>query len=234
MRNTLAAPDKTLFAKMLAEGEKGALKRETIATEAFNFGVAGTDTTSLALTYFVWAVLRYEGIESKLLAELSPLHDDPSARELEELPYLNCVIDEVLRLYSPISQSLPRTVPEGGATFSDYYLPAGTTVSTQAYTLHRDPSIFSDPLTFNPDRWAEERVTKEMRDAIMAWGAGSRGCLGIHLAEMEIRFAAVAFLRECKGAKVLSTEAEMEYWDFFMVSAKGGKCEITMVEEKEG
>jgi cytochrome P450 len=99
------------------------------------------------------------------------------SKGLDTLLYLNSIIDETFRLYTPISQSLSHTVPAGGTSnLCGYNLPPGTTVSTQAYTFHRDPASYPDPLRFNPDRWFNP--TKEMKDAFFAWGTGSRGCMG--------------------------------------------------------
>lgn len=53
------------------------------------------------------------------------------------------------------------------------FIPEGSTVSTQAYTLHREPSVFTDPYTFRPERW--ESPSQEMKDAFMPFGGGTRG-----------------------------------------------------------
>lgn len=52
------------------------------------------------------------------------------------------VINEALRLHSAVPSALPRRVPPEGATLGGYYIPGGTTVSTQAYTLHRHRELF--------------------------------------------------------------------------------------------
>jgi len=61
-------------------------------------------------------------------------------------PYVNCVIEETLRLYNSVPGSLPRMVPKGGKEFVGFYVPEGITVATQAYTDHRDASVFWEPL----------------------------------------------------------------------------------------
>lgn len=69
-----------------------------------------------------------------------------------------------MRLYGTVPSLLPRNVPEslnGDFTIRGYKIPAGTTVATQAYTVHRDPEIFTDPLEFKPERWLQG--TDEMR-----------------------------------------------------------------------
>jgi cytochrome P450 len=138
-----------LFSQMLAESEsqeKQELSDISVRLEASNLIVAGSDTTAVTLTYLVWAVLKQPSLQQRLEAEVGGLNPDFSDDDLEKLPLLNSVIDETLRLYGAAPGTLPRAVPEGGVTLGGHFIPAHTVVCTQAFTLHRDPRIFPDPL----------------------------------------------------------------------------------------
>ena len=74
------------------------------------------------------------------------MDEDYGDTDLEKLPLLNAVIEETLRLYGAAPAGLPRAVPPGGVTIDEQFIPAGTTVTTQAYTFHRDPALFPRPL----------------------------------------------------------------------------------------
>jgi cytochrome P450 len=100
----------------------------------------------VTLTYLVWAVLKRPQLQAALEEEVAALSPELLPEELQRAPLLNSIIDEALRLYGAAPGLLPRTVPEGGATLEGHFVPAGTTVTTQAYTLHRDPEIFPNPL----------------------------------------------------------------------------------------
>ena len=113
--------------------------------EATALIVAGTDTTAVTLTYLVWAVLSSAAVHKALNEELEGLTEGYTDADLEALSYLTAVIDETLRLYGAAPGGLPRTVPEGGRILNGYFFPEGSTVTTQAYTLHRDPSLFPNP-----------------------------------------------------------------------------------------
>lgn len=148
-----------------------------IRDEAMIYILAGSDTTALTLTYLVWAVCRDAAVRDRLVRELAGLPAGGGGgsfadAELRRLPYLNQVVDEALRLYASAPAGLPRVVPPGGATLAGHALPGGTVVSTQAYSMHRIEGVFPDPEVFDPSRW--EGATKEMRDACMPWGGGSR------------------------------------------------------------
>lgn len=136
-----------MFSKLVAENEKedATLSDQQVAFEAGGFIVAGSGTTAVTLTYLVWAVLSNRAIQTKLEAEVEDLPDNYTYEDLKNLPYMSAVIEETLRLYGAAPGSLPRTVPKGGATLAGYYIPGGITVSTQAYSLHRDSNIYSQP-----------------------------------------------------------------------------------------
>ncbi|GJC90931.1 putative sterigmatocystin biosynthesis P450 monooxygenase STCB [Colletotrichum liriopes] len=138
-----------LFSNMQAacdEKEKSNLTPEKIQSEATNLIVAGSDTTSITLTYLVWVVLKRPALRQRLEAELDNLRDDElNDATLEKLLLLNAVIEETLRVYGAVAGNLPRSVPSGGVTLGGFFIPDGTVVETQAYTLHRNPNVFPDP-----------------------------------------------------------------------------------------
>ncbi|KAK2060087.1 cytochrome P450 [Colletotrichum caudatum] len=126
--------------------ETSDLTEDHIKAEAGALIVAGPDTTSVTLTHLVWAALKKPDLQARLEEELAGVDDESNDATLERLPLLNAVIDETLRLYGAAPGSLPRSVPPGGATLGGHSIPEGTVVETQAYTLHRNPNVFPNPL----------------------------------------------------------------------------------------
>lgn len=139
--------ESNLMATILTEANKegSTLRDIDIRTEATSLIFAGSGTTANTLTYLVWVVLTRPLLQQALEKELAPLSDDFTDADLEQLPLLNAVIQETLRLYCAVPGSLPRVAPPGGATINGYFIPEGTTCSTQAYTLHRDAQAYEDP-----------------------------------------------------------------------------------------
>ncbi|KIW16435.1 hypothetical protein PV08_06487 [Exophiala spinifera] len=211
---------RTLFTKIWLDNE---LSPDDIRNEAQAYIVAGSDTTAVTLTYLVYSVCRNESVRKKLLEELASLPEDFRDKDLRNLSYLDQVITETLRLNAPVAVSLPRAVPPEGARLAGYDIPGGVTVSTQAYTLHRLKDIFEDPLRFNPDRWATP--SKEMKEAMMAFGGGARICLGIHLARMELRLATARFFTRFPSVQISRQhgmdDGDMEQEHYFLMAPKG-------------
>jgi len=134
-----------VFSRILDQGGKSdgsGLTDYQVAFEASGLIVAGSGTTAVTLTYLVWAVLSNPEIQSRLEHEVNGLENGYRDAILETLPYLNAVIDETLRLFGAAPGSLPRQAPKGGAQLGDYFAPEGTTISSQAYTLHRNESLY--------------------------------------------------------------------------------------------
>lgn len=137
-----------VFSNLISENqdENGTISDVVAACEAQGLIIAGSGTTAVTLTYLVWAVLKAKSqLRSSLETEVDILPEDFCDADLEELPILNAVIWETLRLYGAAPGGLPRIVPPGGATLSGYRLPGGVHVCTQAFSIHRDPAIFVDP-----------------------------------------------------------------------------------------
>jgi cytochrome P450 len=148
MRNASGGPQ-NLFGQMLAMADsqdKAAITESDVGDEAGNLIVAGSDTTAVTLTYLVWAVLKQPELRQELEEEVAGLSDGLTFDELSNAPLLNSVIEETLRLYGAAPGALPRVVPPNGVDMLGHSLPGGTVVSTQAYTIHRDATIFPNPL----------------------------------------------------------------------------------------
>lgn len=151
-RSTASA--KNIFASVLEEGSEkndGSMTDEEIIVEASTLIVGGTDTTATTLAYLVWAVLSDAELQGLLEEELAKI-GEPLMDSKLDIPILNAVISETLRLYGASPGALYR-VAASEVQLGGYSIPAGTTVSTQAWTAHRDAAIFENPDKFDYTRW---------------------------------------------------------------------------------
>ncbi|CAM6003991.1 unnamed protein product [Sphagnum balticum] len=198
-----------------------------LATEAGSFMIAGTGS-GFAVTYLIWTVLLHPTIQSALEAEVATLDDKFCDADLEKLRLLNAVINEIMRLYGVVSGSLPRIVPHGGIDAGTHFIPEGTIVSTQIWTVHRDEKLWPDPDSFKPERWLADVAPDAGKTVFAPFGVGSRGCLGNHLAMMEIRIAAALFFRQLKGVKLAPETAaqKLKFENFFLVKPMADVCFI--------
>ncbi|KAF3482729.1 benzoate 4-monooxygenase cytochrome P450 [Arthroderma uncinatum] len=192
---------------------------------------AGSETTATTLSGTMNHLVAQPDILAKLTEEVRSAFMSESEMNLEALQglqYLNAVLREGLRLCPPVPWMLPRVVPPGGDTVCGTWLPGGTTVSIQAYTLNRDPSYFHSATTFTPERWLPEASTnpkspyfRDQRSAVQPFSVGPRECIGQHLAWAELRLILArlvwAFDFEAAGEKKLKWE---ELRTFLLVEKK--------------
>jgi cytochrome P450 len=137
-------PKPTLFTKVFNAKEE-TMSREELLANAETYIIAGSDTTAHSMTYLVWAVCRHADVKGKLVSEVAGLPEVYSDEDLKALPYLNQVIHETLRLYASAPGYLPREVPPNGTEIDGYWMPGGTEVQTQAYSMHRNPAVYPNP-----------------------------------------------------------------------------------------
>jgi cytochrome P450 len=158
--------------------------------------VAGYETTARALTWTLFLLAQHPRIAADLLDELAPLGGGPpAASQLRELPLLDRVIKESLRILPPVYL----TTRSSSETFAlgPYELPAGTNVVFSHYLTHHLPALFPQPNRFWPDRWLS---TEPSHYEYIPFSAGSRLCIGSTFATMEMKVALAMILQRYRVA----------------------------------
>ena len=171
----------TILTKEYAAAEDGTMPESQLCRDGAGNIIAGTDTTAVTATYAVWLLSGHPEIQEALIREVSTLPPNFLDEDLRPLSLLGNVINETLRLRGPVGQCLPRIVPPGGAEFCGYFIPGGTTVGIQAYTMHRNAEVWAHPEIYDPSRW--DNPSKDMLHSFLPFGGGSRSksnCNGIN------------------------------------------------------
>lgn len=77
-----------------------------------------------------------------------------SYADAKDMPYLQAVMKEAMRLHPAVGIPMPRYVPKGGAEIDGKWYPAGTVVGVNAWVVHHDKEVFGqDADVFRPERW---------------------------------------------------------------------------------
>jgi len=157
--------------------------RDQIATLFF----AGHETSATGLCWIHWALSRHPQFRSQMREEVVALLGDrlATAEEVHQLQYTGQVIDESLRLHSPI-HSISRVAMEDN-TVGGYHIPKGTTVAISMYAIHRQEHLYPDPEKFDPSRFTPENVAARHRFAYLPFASGHRNCIGAGQALVELK-----------------------------------------------
>ncbi|TGO40918.1 hypothetical protein BHYA_0029g00270 [Botrytis hyacinthi] len=148
---------------------------------------AGSDTTASALTAIFVHLAHYPEYQARLFEELRPLSEDGTYTNATSTPLLDGIIQEVLRLYAPVTFNSQRVTPKGGLTIGTVYIPGDTIVSIATWQLHRDPRNFKYPDKFIPERWTMRTDLVINKSAYLPFSMGVYNCIGKGLAMMELR-----------------------------------------------
>ncbi|KAH8707621.1 pisatin demethylase [Phaeosphaeriaceae sp. PMI808] len=169
---------------------------------------AGSETTAISLSAVFYFLVKHPHAYAKLMQEL----DDAVANgtiesrsdrtvswpEAQKLPYLDAIVQESFRLHPAPGLILERVVPPQGMQILSEFIPGGTIVGCNAWVVHRRPEIFGlDVDVFRPERWidASPAKLKEMKGAMLQFGAGARTCIGKNISLLEIYKLVPSFLR---------------------------------------
>lgn len=158
------------------------------------FLLGGHETSASSLTWTIFHLSQDKDLQRRLRSEIRENVRPPSsapitAETLDNLPLLNGVLKESLRLY-PIIRTLRREVSaKKGTTLLGQYVPFGTLISIPIWSINRDQSRWgSDAQEFKPERWIEDPAHGGAGDAWdeMTFSQGTRHCIGEGFARSEL------------------------------------------------
>ncbi|WP_433664073.1 cytochrome P450 [Nocardia sp. CA-128927] len=152
-----------------------------LAEQAVTILFGGIDASTAVLTWALYELSQHPEVASRLQQEISAAGDfDP--RSPDKLDYLNRFLNEVTRIHSPLLQTrrTVTTVELDGFTF-----PAGTDIGYSIAAIHRNPHVFTDPNTFDPDRWPTAGSGSKCR-SFVPFSMGNQMCIGNNYAWMSL------------------------------------------------
>jgi cytochrome P450 len=183
-----------------ARGEAGeGFSDSEIRDQLMTLMFAGHDTSTSTVTFMLHELARHPDVVEKLCEEGDRVLAGaaPTALALErELPYLDMVLDEVLRLYPPAWIGPRRAVRD--FEFGGYQVPRGSYVNYCSWASHRLPEVFPEPEAFVPERFTRERKAALPRGAYVPFGGGQRVCIGKRFGQTEVKLVTTMLLQRLR------------------------------------
>ncbi|MFQ5657474.1 MAG: cytochrome P450 [Candidatus Methylomirabilales bacterium] len=146
--------------------------------------IAGYETIFNALTWTLFLLAQHPPIMAHVLDELEgTLRGDPPALEqLSQLPLLECVIKESMRVLPPVVYNTRNSIEP--FRLGSYELPKGSTVGFSHYITHHMPELYPQPEKFLPQRWL---TIDPSPYEYLPFGAAPRMCIGAAFAMMTLK-----------------------------------------------
>ncbi|KAI5865328.1 putative cytochrome P450 [Durotheca rogersii] len=163
--------------------------------------LAGSETTATTLSGAVYLLLSHPEILARLTEEVRSSFnslDDITITSVNRSSYLLAVLNETLRFYPPLSSGMVRVVPPGGAEIAGHFVPGGTMVEVQHWSVNHSKENWDEPWSFRPERFMvspEEALKRgDKLEAVQAFSLGPRNCIGRNLAFVEMRLVLASII----------------------------------------
>ncbi|KAK3362785.1 cytochrome P450 [Lasiosphaeria hispida] len=178
--------------------ESGGFTDENLVDQMMTFLAAGHETTASSMTWAIYLLARHQDVQSRLRNEirerLPPLGTDStvSSLDIDRMPYLNAVVNEILRYFGPVPMTLRESAID--TSIQGHFVPKGTRIMITPWAINKSESMWgADAQQFNPDRWipkseGDKRAASggaTSNYAFLTFLHGPRSCIGQAFAKAE-------------------------------------------------
>ncbi|XP_071756411.1 thromboxane-A synthase-like [Centroberyx gerrardi] len=203
--------------------QKTMLTEDEIVGQAFAFLLAGYEASSNTLAFTCYLMSLHPECHRKLQEEVDQFiarHESPDYTNVQELKYLDMVISEVLRLYPPTLR-FGRHI-DHDCVVNGQFLPKGASLHVPTGFLHYDPDHWPEPERFIPERFTPEAKANRHPFVYLPFGAGPRSCVGMRLAQMQLKMALVHVFHRFSIVACSETKVPLELKSFTSLGPKNG------------
>ncbi|KAI0713881.1 cytochrome P450 [Earliella scabrosa] len=211
-----------LLKENMSADEEDKLPDEELLAQMSTFIFAGVDTTSNAMSRVIHLLSEHTDVQNKLREEIIDAREryggDIPYDELSQLPYLDAICRETLRLHAPVNivsrkartdTVLPLSTPirgVDGKQITEIPIPRDTTIFANLRQCNTDPELWGeDADEWKPERWlqplphaVEEARVPGIYANLMTFGSGSRSCIGFKFSQLEMKVVLSALVASFK------------------------------------
>ncbi|XP_029962872.1 cytochrome P450 1B1 [Salarias fasciatus] len=162
---------------------------------------ASQDTLSTALHWIILILVKYPETQVRLRQEVDKVVDRsriPCIEDQPRLPYVMAFIYEVMRFTSFVPLTIPHSTTADTAIMG-YAIPKDTVVFVNQWSVNHDPSIWSQPETFDPERFLDEdgALNKDLVNGVLIFSLGKRRCIGEELSKLHLFLFTSLLVHQC-------------------------------------
>nr|AHJ10934.1 cytochrome P450 6FV2 [Chironomus kiiensis] len=212
------------------KGSHGDVKKLTfneVAAQAFLFFAAGFETSSSTMNFCLFELSRNPEKQKKVHEELDRVLknvdiNDITYEKLNELKYLECCIDEALRIYPILPALMRESTRDHKFSSSNLKIENKTPILIPVLGMQRDPEIYDNPMEFRPERFLNSPHGNGKVQGLfyVPFGDGPRNCIGARMGKLQTKLGLVAalskFSYELADKKLLHTEIQFDPRQFIL------------------
>lgn len=220
------------FLDLLIEaGQEGVvLNDQEVKDQVDTIMFEGHDTTASGSSFFLSMMGCHPDIQEKVIQELDEIFGDSDRpatfQDTLQMKYLERCLLETLRMYPPVPIIAREIKTDLKLASGDYTVPAGCTVVIATFKIHRQPHIYPNPDTFDPDNFLPEKTANRHYYAFVPFSAGPRSCVGRKYAMLKLKIVLSTILR---NFRVISDIKEPDFRlqaDIILKRAEGFKVRL--------
>ncbi|XP_055681827.1 probable cytochrome P450 6g2, partial [Lutzomyia longipalpis] len=204
----------------MREEDSELFKGDTLVAQAAVFLLAGYETSSSATCFALYALARHPEVQEKLRKEIKEYmkkYGSVQYETIHEMNYLQCVVQEALRMYPPLP-FLDRVCspPDGGEYYSlepyhSFAIPKGMPIYIPHIAIQRDEKFFPNPEEFIPERFSPENRDSINQYTFLAFGLGPRNCIGLRFGYLQAKLALITILNNYRVEATERTPKTIEF-----------------------
>uniref|UniRef100_T1INY8 Cytochrome P450 n=1 Tax=Strigamia maritima TaxID=126957 RepID=T1INY8_STRMM len=177
-------------------GTKKTLTREIVIAQTVLFILAGHETTANTLSFLAYELATNQVIQEKLIKEVDDVMADCKGKltyeAVSSMQFLDMVVSETLRKYPPAVRTDRVCVED--YNLNGITLKKGIMIGIPIYAIHHNPEFYSNPQTFDPERFSAENKAKRNPFTYLPFGAGPRNCIAMRFALLEVKLVIALML----------------------------------------
>ncbi|XP_017311268.1 cytochrome P450 2J2 isoform X2 [Ictalurus punctatus] len=161
---------------------------ETLLIAMLDMLEAGTESTATTIRWGLLFMMKYPEIQKKVQAEIDKVigqSRQASMADKPNMPYTEAIIHEIQRMGNIVPLGLSKMASKD-TVLGGFFIPKGTTVTTNLSSVLKDKNEWETPDMFNPGHFLDDQGQFLKKDAFLPFSAGKRSCVGEQLARMEL------------------------------------------------
>lgn len=191
------------------------LTLEQATAQAFLFFIAGFETSSTTMMFTLYELALNQDIQEKARKEIEEIlkkyEGDLSYEAVKEMAYVDQIINEALRKYTPVVALTRKAVDDYKVRSSHVTIEKGTTILIPAYAIHHDPKYYLDPEKFDPDRFTPDQIKNRHPMTFLGFGDGPRNCIGLRFGTMQTQIGLITLLKNYRFEVCSKTQIPMKF-----------------------